>query len=215
MDGHIDEQVPMCKKMQQYCIDYKGPRNTCGCPIRSLPPIITELPFQPNESNIKEMEKWIFDQFISSSFNICEQQKLPMMDSAPPVKLLIEDNSTPVAVTKATPIPINWLPTIKAELNKDVRLGVIEPVLENTPVTWCSRMGIVPKKSGDPRRVIDFRPLNKVTKKQSHVVESPFVQASKIPANTWKSCFDAWNGYHSVPFDDESNPKFTKGESTA
>ena len=131
------------------------------------------------------------------------------MDSAPPVKLLIEDNSTPVAVTKATPIPINWLPTIKAELDKDVRLGVIEPVPENTPVTWCSRMGIVPKKSRDPRRVIDFRPLNKVTKKQSHVVESPFVQASKIPANTWKSCFDAWNGYHSVPLDDESKPLTT------
>ena len=55
-----------------------------------------------------------------------------------------------------------------------------------------------------PRRVIDLRPLNKVTKKQSHHVESPFVQASKMPANTWKTVSDAWNGFHSVPLDPES-----------
>ena len=113
------------------------------------------------------------------------------MDKSPPVQLLIEEGVTPVAITKASPIPINWLSKIKAELDKDVRLGVIEKVPDNTPVTWCSRMGIVPKKNGDPRRVIDLRAVNKVTKPQTHHVESPYAQARKIPPKTWKTCSDA------------------------
>ena len=65
-------------------------------------------------------------------------------------------------------------------------------------------MGIIPKKNGEPRQVIDLRAVNKVTKAQTHTVESPFVQASRVPPKTWKTCSDAWNGYHSVPLDPES-----------
>ena len=173
--------------------------------MRELPPPVpSSLPYEPKEENLAKLEDWIFARYLSSSFNICEQQPLPLMDTSPPVKLIVEEGSEPVACTKASPIPINWLDKIKEELDKDVRLGVIAPVPENVPVTWCSRMGIVPKKSGEPRRVIDFRPLNKVTKSQTHPVESPFIQASRIPPGTWKRCSDAWNRYHSVPLDPES-----------
>ena len=51
--------------------------------------------------------------------------------------------------------------------------GVIAPVLKNIPVTSCSRMGIVPIKQN-----------NKATKLHTHPVESPFVQASRIPPGT-------------------------------
>ena len=134
-----DKEVQACTKMQKYCMYYEGPRHTCGCPVRTLPvPVPDTLPFPATEANIPAFEKWIFERYVSSAFNIGEQQPLPMMDSSPPVKLLIEEDSEPKAITKASPIPINWLPTIKAELDKDVRLGVIAPVPENTPVTWCS-----------------------------------------------------------------------------
>ena len=75
---------------------------------------------------------------------------------------------------------------------------------ENTKVTWQSRMHVVPKKDGSCRRTVDLRPLNEATYHQTHLTESPFVQASRIPAGTWKSTVDAWNGYHSVPLDKES-----------
>ena len=110
----------------------------------------------------------------------------------------------PTAITKASSIPLHWLETIKAELDRDVALGVIEPVPPNTPSTWCSRMSLIPKKDGTPRRVIDLRPLNSATTRQTHLTDSPFNQAIKIPPNTWKTCSDAWNGYHSVPLDEAS-----------
>ena len=88
---------------------------------------------------------------------------------------------------------------MKRELYRDVDLGVIERVPANTPDTLCCRMGVVAKKDGNPRRVVDLRPVNKATMKQKHTVESPFMQASRIPTHTRKSTLDAWNGYHSVP----------------
>ena len=88
---------------------------------------------------------------------------------------------------------------IKEELDRDVKLGVIEPVPENTPVKWCSRMSILPKKDGTPRRVVDLREINKETQRQTHPTSSPFQQASQVPPNTYRSSSDAWNGDHSVP----------------
>ena len=99
------------------------------------------------------------------------------MDTSPPVKLHVDESIKPVAVSKPAPIPLHWLSVIKAELDKDVALGVIEKVPDNVPVKWCSRMGLIPKKDGTPRRVVDLRPLNKATSRQTHHVESPFLQA--------------------------------------
>ena len=33
--------------------------------------------------------------------------------------------------------------------------------------------------------------------------QSPFLQARSVPRNTYKTIFDAWNGYHSVPLNEE------------
>ncbi len=43
---------------------------------------------------------------------------------------------------------------VEARLHRDVELGILEPVPIGTPVTWCSGMVIVSKKSGEPRRTI-------------------------------------------------------------
>ena len=83
-------------------------------------------------------------------------------------------------------------------------MGVIERVSPNTPVTWCHRMNIVAKKDGSARRTIDLRPVNAATKKQTHIMESPFALAARVPPNSWRSTSDAWNGYHSVPLHPES-----------
>ena len=92
-------------------------------------------------------------------------------------KLHVNPKAKPVAVTKPANIPLNWMDEIKAELDKDERLGVIQRVPVNTPVEWCCRMGVIPKKDGSPRRVIDLRPVNQATIKQTHALESPFIQA--------------------------------------
>ena len=50
------------------------------------------------------------------------------------------------------PVPLHWMEKVKEDLDQDVHLGIIEPVPINTPTSWCSRMVIVPKSSGEPRR---------------------------------------------------------------
>ena len=59
-------------------------------------------------------------------------------------------------------------------------------------------MVITAKANGDPRRTIDFQPLNKHSQRQTFPVQSPFQLASQIPPNMKKTVVDAWNGYHSV-----------------
>ena len=87
---------------------------------------------------------------------------------------------------------------MKADLDRDVALGVLEKVPDNCPVTWLSRMVITAKANGSPRRTVDYQPLNKHSLRQTFPMQSPFQLASQVPANTKKSMVDAWNGYHQI-----------------
>ena len=129
---------------------------------------------------------------------MCQHQPLPMMDS-PPMRLMVDPEATPVAHHKPLPVPLHWREEIKAGLDQDVCLGVIEPVPIGEPVTWCHRMVVCPKKNGKPRRTVDFQALNLHATRETHHTQSPFHQAQSIPHGTKKTIFDAWNGYHSVP----------------
>ena len=55
----------------------------------------------------------------------------------PPMKLMIDPKAEPVAHHSPIPVPIHWQDEVKAGLDRDVRLGVIEPVPIGEPVTWC------------------------------------------------------------------------------
>ena len=46
---------------------------------------------------------------------------------------------------------------------------------------------------------IDFQSLNKHAIRDTHHTQSPFHLARMIPHHTYKTVFDCWNGYHSVP----------------
>ena len=67
-----------------------------------------------------------------------------------------------------------------------------------TTHTWPSRMVTTAKSNGDPRRTIDYQPLNKHSQRQTLPVQSPFQLASQVPSNMKKSVVDAWNGYHQI-----------------
>ena len=82
-------------------------------------------------------------------------------------------------------------------------MGLIKRVPENTPTTWCSRMCVVVKKNGLPGRTVDFRAVNNAATRQTHPVELPFQQVSSVSSGMWKTCMDAWEGYHSIPITEE------------
>ena len=180
-----------------------APNTPCTCPQRQLPPVQPpSLLFPATEENREKLEQFLLDHYASSTFNTCAHQPLPMMQG-PPLRLMVDPNAKPVAYHTPIPVPLHWTEEVKARLDQDVRLGVIEPVPVGEPVGWCHRMVICPKKDGKPRRTVDFQPLNKHATRETHHTQSPFIQARSVPHHTIKTVFDAWNGYHSVPLHEE------------
>ena len=74
--------------------------------------------------------------------------------------LIIDPKAKPTAYHLPMPVPIHWEDDVKAGQDRDVRLGILEPVPIGQPVTWYHRMVICAKKNGKPRRTIDFQSLN-------------------------------------------------------
>jgi hypothetical protein len=180
-----------------------GTNIECKCPRRTLPPPIpSKLPYPATEENRGKLEEYLRDLYKARTFNTCEHQPLPLMEG-PPMQLMVDPDATPVAHHTPVPVPLHWQDAVKAGLDQDVRLQVIEPVPVGEPVTWCHRMVICAKKNGTPRRTVDFQPLNAHATRETHHTQSPFHQARYVPHGKKKSVFDAWNGYHSVPLRDE------------
>ena len=192
--------LPEKKKSEPTKQDTKRP---CNCPTRSQPPTRPiPLPVPATEAYRGVLEQHLRTIFKASTFNTCCHQPLPMM-AGPPLRLNIDPEATPVMAHKAASVPVHWEGKVKEHLDRDVRLGVIEKVPVGTPDTWCQRMMIVGKSNGEPRRVIDFQPLNTHVTRETHHTKSPYHQARDVPRQMKKSVFDAWNGYHSVPLHPE------------
>ncbi|KAK3715193.1 hypothetical protein RRG08_040042 [Elysia crispata] len=172
-----------------------SPTNLCDCPRRRKPPPPPRrLPFPATDENRERLQKYLLDFYRSSTFNTCNHQPLP------PLELMIDPTANPVAYHTPIPVPLYWQQEVKAGLDQDVRLGVLEPVPIGEPVTWCHCMVICAKKNGKPRRTVDFQPLNAQAKRETHHTRSLFHQARSVPHGKKKTVLDAWNGYHSVPF---------------
>lgn len=67
----------------------------------------------------------------------------------PPMRLMVEPYGKPVAHHSPVPVPIHWQEEVKAGLDQNVRLGVIERVPIGEPVIWCHKMVICAKKIGN------------------------------------------------------------------
>ena len=72
------------------------------------------------------------------------------MTGQPPLRIHVKEGVEPVAIHRPSTIPAHWVKKVREDLEQDVALGVLEKVPSNTPTTWCSRMHIVGKKTGEP-----------------------------------------------------------------
>ena len=172
---------------------------TCGCYIRKeAPEPITYKDVVGFENMSRDaLRRLIIRQYAQSGFNNCRIQPLKMMRGSP-LRLFVDKSVKPVAIHKAAIIPIHLKARVKADLDRDVRLGILEKVDINSPVKWLSRMLVTLKKDGSPRRIIDFKNLNNAIPRQTNITMSPFLCASACPTNKSKSILDAKDGYHSV-----------------
>lgn len=131
----------------------------CQCPTRQLPPPLPKtLPFAATDNNRLKLRDFLLNYYKSSTFNTCEHQTLPLM-RGPPMLLMVEPDAKPVAQHSPVSAPMHWQEEVKAGLDQNARLGVIEPVPIGEPVTWCHRMVICSKKNGKPHRRVYFQPL--------------------------------------------------------
>jgi hypothetical protein len=160
----------------------------------------TLIPFEPKGENVLQLKQWLLKEF-EDVFDT--NKELSTLDCKPH-KIHLEDNAVPYAVTTPIPIPHNWREEVKKQLDEDVRKGVIRQVPLNQPTEWCMQMVVVAKDDGSPRRVINFNPINKYCKTETHYTPSPFNVVSNIPLYTYKTVIDAHNGYHQVPLDEDS-----------
>ena len=99
----------------------------CSCPIRQLPPNDPPvLPCKPTVQNLNILREYIVNRYAASAFNMCEQQPLPLMQDSPPLRLFIDKNAKPIAVHSPAAVPLHWEEPVKAGLERDLRLGVID-----------------------------------------------------------------------------------------
>jgi hypothetical protein len=167
------------------------------------------LPCAPTAENLPIIKEYIFERFASSAFNTCQKQPLPVMNDTPPLRLHVNKDAKPVALQNPAQVPLHWQEAVKGGLEMDIRLGVIEKVLVNVPLQWCSRMVVQPKSNGEPRRVVDYQQLNDQAPRQTHHTQTPWALVSSVPAKQVKSVLDCWHGYHSVPIAEEDRPLTT------
>ena len=112
--------------------------------------------------------------------------------------LMINADANPVTYHIPIPVPLHWQEEVKAGLDRDVALGVLEPVPIGEPVTWGNWMVVCAKKNGQPRGMVDQEALNQHATRETHHTQSPFHLARSVPNKKEKSIFDCRNGCHSA-----------------
>ena len=134
---------------------------TCGCPTRKMALAPPKWP-TARIANREQLEKLLVEHYQSSTFKMCEHQQLPAM-SGMPLRVQLKEGATPPTVAnQPAEVPNTFKSKVKADLDREERLGVIERVPHNTPQTFCTRMLVVAKHNGEPRRVVNFKALNNI-----------------------------------------------------
>ena len=160
------------------------------------------LPFPPTKENVSKLKEWLLQTFADTTFNTKADQ-LPVM-AGKPHKIHLKPDAIPYAAHTPIPIPLHWKDEVKAQLDRDEDMGIIQKVPVGEANEWCMRMITVPKADGSPRRTIDFQAINKSCLRETHYTPTPFSVVSSIPNKMYKSVLDAFNGYHQVKLDEDS-----------
>ena len=150
-----------------------------------------------------KLKQWFLEAFASSGLNDCTHQPLQAM-TGESMTMPLKPGAVPHTCYTPIPVPFHWKEKVKADLDRDERLGIIERVPQGEVGEWCSRMLATAKANGKPRRVVDFQELNKATLREIHHTPSPINLVASIPSEQVKTVLDAWNGYHSLMLDPEA-----------
>lgn len=101
---------------------------------------------------------WLLQHFSAMTFNITKKP-LPVMQGEPYCIPLLPGGTSHACQTPAS-IPKHCEDEIRAQIDKDIKRSVIQPIPAGEPTEWCVRTGVVALKCGQPRRTVHYRQLN-------------------------------------------------------
>ena len=104
---------------------------------------------------------------------------------------------------KPYPIAMKHYDWVKNEIEKLLTAKVIR----SSCSSWLAPIIVIPKGDGGKRLVIDYRALNKVTRKFTWPMPKVEDIFSKLNGATYFTTLDLQAGYHHIPLDKSSIPK--------
>lgn len=146
--------------------------------------------------DLTDSQKLLIDEIVDKHFAKYEPNKLGRTSL---VKHSIITDSEPIK-QRYYPVSPYKQRQIDAELDNMLDAGVVEP----SESEWSSPALLVPKKDGSQRFCVDFRKLNKVTKRDAYPL--PYISSilSKLGGAKYLSSLDLKSGYWQVELDETS-----------
>ena len=119
------------------------------------------------------------------------------------MSMTIDTGTTDPVSQKPYPIAMKHYEWVKDEIEKLLTAKVIH----TSHSSWSTPIIIVPKGDGGKRLVIDYRALNKVSRKFTWPMPKVEDIFSKLHGATYFTTLDLCAGYHHTPLDKSSIPK--------
>ena len=123
--------------------------------------------------------------------------------TTPLTSMTIDTGTSDPISQKPYPIAMKYYQWVKDEIEKLLAAKVIC----NSRSSWSAPIIVVPKGDGGKHLVIDYRALNKVTRKFTWPMTKVEDIFSKLNGATYFTTLDLWAGYHHIPLDKPSIPK--------
>ena len=123
--------------------------------------------------------------------------------TTPLTSMSIDTGTANPVSQKPYPIAMKHYDWVKNEIEKLLAAKVIC----SSHSSWSAPIIVVPKGDGGKHLVIDYRALNKVTRKFTWPMPKVEVIFSKLNGATYFTTLDLHAGYHHIPLDKSSIPK--------
>ena len=195
--------------------------------IRHLEPVVLDSTDQQetHQTNSMTLKKMMSETVTPDTFNpschdlsadVQDKRKLLIQEyesqfakdettigTTPLTSMTIDTGTSDPVSQKSYPIAMKHYQWVKEEIDKLLAAKVIH----TSHSSWSAPIIVVPKGNGGKCLVIDYRALNKVTRKLTWPMAKVEDIFSKLNRATYFTTLDLRAGYHHIPLDKPSIPK--------
>ena len=170
-------------------------------PGKDLPEHLQEM-FHKSSMNLSEEQKNRFRELLAKHSSVFASSDLDLGEFSA-VEHTIETGAAMPIKQKMRRTPIHFVGEERKHLEQMLRAGVIQP----SSSEWAAPPVLERKKDGNVRWCIDYRKLNKVTKKD--VFPLPLIEdcMDALQGNVWFSKLDANSAYWQIPLESSAREK--------